>query len=431
MKVDTMRRIDYWIGIPLCFITSIIFKLLAQIKRRVNTVHNADANNKFSNSDPIDTIDKKSKPRVLILALSEMGSIVLAEPALKYLAQNNELHFITFQRSKAVLELLNLIPDTNIRCIDITSPQRFIIDSWQCLIWARSRQLHWVIDFELFSRYSALLSAYSGAKHQVGFSLFETEGLYRGDLLSHKVAYNSHIHISKNFLSLAKAVENCNPEPQHLPLNKFPISDTQIRLHKRHIPDSDIQVMQQQIQNYFSDYSRGDFHIIIINSQGGDLLPMRNWGQASFLQLSQNLLENYQQVLLLMTGSPEEYVPIQQLVQELNHSRCINFAGAIELPQILALYQLSELMVSNDSGPNHFAALVDLHTYTLFGPETPRLYGSLGKTTNIYKKLACSPCVSAANHRKTPCVDNQCMQQISVSEVYALIASHLNQKGIH
>jgi hypothetical protein len=51
-------------------------------------------------------------------------------------------------------------------------------------------------------------------------------------------------------------------------------------------------------------------------------------------------------------------------------------------------------MVTNDSGPNHFALLTSIKTYTLFGPETPDLYDSLGNTTNIYKGLACSPCVT-------------------------------------
>lgn len=78
-------------------------------------------------------------------------------------------------------------------------------------------------------------------------------------------------------------------------------------------------------------------------------------------------------------------------------------------------------MVTNDSGPNHFASLGNMQTVTLFGPETPDLYGSLGKTVNIYKALACSPCVTAANQRKTACSDNVCMQQISALEVSQVI----------
>ena len=61
--------------------------------------------------------------------------------------------------------------------------------------------------------------------------------------------------------------------------------------------------------------------------------------------------------------------------------------------------------------------MTPLATIVLFGPETPALYGSLGKSIPIFAGLACSPCVSAANHRKTPCLDNVCMQAIQVPQV--------------
>jgi len=82
-------------------------------------------------------------------------------------------------------------------------------------------------------------------------------------------------------------------------------------------------------------------------------------------------------------------------------------------------------MVSNDSGPAHFAAASGLPTIVLFGPETPRLYQPLGRSRAICAGLACSPCVSAHNHRKTGCTDNVCMQAIGVEEVYAAVSEEL------
>ena len=84
-------------------------------------------------------------------------------------------------------------------------------------------------------------------------------------------------------------------------------------------------------------------------------------------------------------------------------------------------------MVTNDSGPGHFAAVTDMHTFVIFGPETPALYGSLGKTTPIYAGLACSPCVSAANHRKTACRDNVCLQVIKPQQVFMAIEPFLEK----
>ena len=82
-------------------------------------------------------------------------------------------------------------------------------------------------------------------------------------------------------------------------------------------------------------------------------------------------------------------------------------------------------MVTNDSGPGHFSAITTLKTFVIFGPETPALYGSLGNSTAIYAGLACSPCVSASNHRKTPCLDNVCLKVLTPARVYDVIKTDL------
>ena len=75
--------------------------------------------------------------------------------------------------------------------------------------------------------------------------------------------------------------------------------------------------------------------------------------------------------------------------------------------------------------PAHFAAASGLPTIVLFGPETPNLYRPLGNSIPIYAGLACSPCVSASNHRKSACDYNVCMRAISVEQVFAAVTDVL------
>jgi ADP-heptose:LPS heptosyltransferase len=131
-------------------------------------------------------------------------------------------------------------------------------------------------------------------------------------------------------------------------------------------------------------------------------------------------------VLVLITGAPNEKEEADGLKAKVNSVRCINFAGQLKLAELPTLYSISTLMLTNDSGPGHFSAITDLRTFVIFGPETPALYGSLGNSTPIYAGLACSPCVSASNHRKTPCSDNVCLQVISVKQVYNIIKPSLS-----
>ena len=103
------------------------------------------------------------------------------------------------------------------------------------------------------------------------------------------------------------------------------------------------------------------------------------------------------------------------------NERCLNFAGMTSLAELTALYAVSSFMLTNDSGPAHFASVTDMPIFVLFGPETPAIYGPLGNMTPIYAGLACSPCVSATNHRKSACNDNVCLQVITVEQVFQIL----------
>ena len=58
----------------------------------------------------------------------------------------------------------------------------------------------------LLATVTGLLTGLSGADRRIGFYRYNNEGLYRGDMLTHCVAYNPHIHIAKNFIALINAL---------------------------------------------------------------------------------------------------------------------------------------------------------------------------------------------------------------------------------
>ena len=132
------------------------------------------------------------------------------------------------------------------------------------------------------------------------------------------------------------------------------------------------------------------------------------------------------------TGAPEETAKIDELVGRIGHPRCFSMAGKTTLRQLMVLYGLADVLVTNDSGPAHFASLTDIHTVTLFGPETPLLFAAVTpRNTPIAASLPCSPCVSALNNRQSACKDNACMQRISVDEVFAAVCKSLAARQAH
>jgi ADP-heptose:LPS heptosyltransferase len=166
--------------------------------------------------------------------------------------------------------------------------------------------------------------------------------------------------------------------------------------------------------------------VVLVNANAGDLLPHRRWQKENFSQLIQKLLAAHPTLLILLTGSPSERAGVDEVATKVSAERCVNFAGKVSFEELPALYSLSKAIVTNDSGPAHFASAVGLKTFVLFGPETPRLYGPMSNSVSITAGLACSPCVSANNHRDTACKDNVCMKAISPGFVFEQMNDFLN-----
>jgi ADP-heptose:LPS heptosyltransferase len=406
MKVDTMRKIDFLAGVPLCFFITPLVKL-AQIFQ-----------------DP----RKKQPKNILLIELSEMGSTILVDPAMQKLKNKLDanLFFVIFKKNAPSLQLLNTIPKENIFTIREDGLVSLMTSTLSFLLWARKNKIDSVIDLELFSRFTALLTGLCGAQNRVGYYRFHNEGLYRGEMLTHKVAYNSHIHIAKNFIALANALITSNEE---VPYSKTLISDEEVSLQKVSYSDDQKSSMRAKITAEYKEFDANKHRIVLINPNASELLIQRRWMPEYYITLMKMILEKYDDTLILITGAPNEYEEAAGLVKAVTSNiapkRIINFAGKLKLHELPILYSVSTLMVTNDSGPGHFSSITELPTYVIFGPETPKLYGSLGNSTPIYAGLACSPCVSASNHRKTPCEDNVCLQVIKPDYVFKTIKNTL------
>ena len=86
---------------------------------------------------------------------------------------------------------------------------------------------------------------------------------------------------------------------------------------------------------------------------------------------------------------------------------------------LMLIFQFADLLITNDGGPGQFAAMTPLPAIIFYGPETPHLYGPVDeKATIFYDPLPCTPCLTAYNHRNSPCDgDNQCLKRIAPERV--------------
>jgi len=404
MTVNTMRIIDRWAGVPLCFIIS-PFCWLAGLLRQPRNI-------------------KPDVSRTLFIELSEMGSAIIADPAMRKLKLdgNAELFFVIFKKNYKSLEILKTIPEKNIFKMNAENFLSLIADVIRFLIWCRRKKITTVIDLELFSRFTALLGFFSGARSRVGFTSLHDEGLYRGNLVNKPVRYNPHVHIAVNFISLVNKALGLFDNAYAT----VPVLPQELQPAKAEVPALATDNIKNKIRHLYPGWNNEA--VVLLNVNASDMLPQRRWPQESFAETGRELLKRFHNIIIIMTGSPAEKEYVQQVTDMIADKRCINSSGFFSFDELVPLYSVSRIMLTNDSGPAHFAAVTSLKVFVLFGPETPHLYLPIGGNAEaFYLGFPCSPCVSAANHRKTSCTERPCITGISPVVVLERLNQYLSR----
>jgi len=403
MNIQWMRKIDRRMGIPLCFLLTLIHKFLNIFKK---------------------TVSIKSPQKILFIEMSEMGSMVLAYSLflkIQTLYPESRLYFLTFKQNRYAVDILSVIPQSNVLTVDSKNFWLLTVSTLKTLRDLRHIKLDTAVDLETFSRFSAILSYLSGAKNRVGYYRFNQEGLYKGRFLTHEVPFNPHIHMVQNMLNLIHAFSN--PKPEIPPTKRIP-EEKDIQIPRFKPSDA----LQKSIQNKLESESpllKKKHKIILINPNASDIVPLRRWPTEYYIRLIRLILKN-PQTIILITGTSSERNQARKIINQVNSDRCVNFAGKTSFPELITLYQKADILITNDSGPVHFSSMTDIITFVFFGPETPEIFGPLGKNAQIfYKGLACSPCVSAFNQKQSPCRNNQCLKTISPDEVFQKLRPYL------
>lgn len=397
MGIDGLRLLDRILGVPLCW----SFTVLRRLARWVL---------------PVKPLPQPRK--VLIIKLSEMGSTVLAYPAMEELSKRIggvELFFLVFKNNAAIVDVLGLVPSANIIAVDYSSPYRLLASGIRAMQRLCSERIDTTIDMDFFSRLTALVALLVCRGNRVGFHRYNDEGLYRGDLLTHRVIYTPHVHTSVAFMALVRSLFEIPGDEPHY---RGTINANDLVVPKHTPAPDEIKSVRAKLAALGLPQDGGDATIVIINPNSSDIFPLRKWPLDSFTQLCRRLLIDMPQCWLVITGVAAERRDAQFIRERLQTSRCVDFTGQTSFRELLALYSISSLMITNDSGPAHFAALLSLPSIVLFGPETPRLYSPMGAAHKcMYAEFACSPCVSVYNGKQSPCTDNRCLQALSADSV--------------
>ena len=405
MKLQTQRFIDRWVGQLLCAGVSAWVRLTGGWVKPVQNPKN-----------------------ILVILLSEMGSIVLAGPMFSELRRKYpgvNIHILQLKKNQEVSKLLQLTQAEHMHSLDDSSGGSLIRDILSISLKMRRQGLDAVIDCELFSRVSALLSFTTGAPVRVGYTPHTQEGLYRGSFINHAIPYNPYQHISKQFLSLVDALESAGSAPRNkaAAIRDLP-TDTELSVH---FSQGELQAYNSKVH---ADHPITANRALVLMYAGGGILPERAWPAEHYARVAQGLCAAGFAVGLI--GLKDDAQLASNLRASVASDACIDLTGYTKsIRELLMLFHASNLLITNDGGPGHFATLTPIQTMVFFGPETGRLYGPLGtRNTVLESGIACSPCLSAYNHRLTFCDgDNQCLKRIAPDPVLEQALAFLQSRN--
>lgn len=361
--------------------------------------------------------------RILIILLSEMGSLVFTQPMFQRIRERfpaASIHVLLFAKNREILDLMELIPRGNILTVSDKSLVRFMRDSLSVLKQMQAIRFDTVIDCELFARISSIFSFFSGASIRVGFHRHTMEGLYRGDFINRPVLYNPYHSIPDQFVGLVDVIDS-----ESVPGNKFPAEVRQRKVTRVRIGEAEISEMRKRL---YKDYPNIEDKELVLLYPSGGLLPMRAWPLEYFCKLAEGLIRQGYAVGII--GLPEDGKLARVILSHCGNSSCIGLTGYTKsIRELIILFHIAALLVTNDGGPGQFAALTPIKSILFYGPETPVLYGPLGGESHVfYRSVSCSPCLTAYNHRNSPCDgDNMCLKSIQPEEVLEKALSTLSQ----
>jgi heptosyltransferase-2 len=158
---------------------------------------------------------------------------------------------------------------------------------------------------------------------------------------------------------------------------------------------------------------QGDRRVICLNT-GGAFGPAKSWPAGHFAELARRLADEARVDVLVLCG-PAERDAALEISTVAAHPRVVSLAGQpLSLGLSKACVRRSDLMITTDSGPRHFAAAFNVPVITLFGPTHiawTRTHHP--RALHLYHPVPCGPCQKAI----CPEGHHRCMRDLTPASV--------------
>ena len=344
--------------------------------------------------------------KILVIKPSSLGDIIHALPFLKAVKETfprAKIDWVISRNLKGILEDNPLINELIIFNKDAWKDYKNLPGTITEISLLKktliSKRYDMVVDLQGLLR-SGLIAWFTPAALKVGFEDAREGSRHFYDK---KVAVNSSSHAVDKCLEVAKEIG------ARVKTVGFPL----------HVS----QTAKRKIRNLLGDL---ETYIVIVPSARW---CTKIWPAENFASLINKI-----QVPCVITGGKGDSAVAMKIIEDIPafskkgpeglSNKIINLCGKTDLKELTALIAGAKAVVSNDSGPMHIAAALDIPTIAIFGPTDPLKTGPYGWQTNkklkvIKADVPCSPC------RKKKCDKLICMDKVSVENVLDALKKYI------
>lgn len=340
-------------------------------------------------------------PKVIVVAkIVGLGSILYTGilcRSMKERFPQAKIVYITSVTSLELVRHMNYVDE--VFCINDKTVFSMITTTLSLILTLYRLRPQLYFDMEVYSSWAAIIATFSCALNRYGF--YRKSATFKKGMHTHMIFFNTKRHISEIYSQMALCAGGKINNSLYGILN----ISSEDKAHCSEI------LREMNINNS---------NIILVNVNASDLLPERRWPErkwVNYLEKSVNYFPNYSFLLIGAPNESENVSTIHNALSPNNRGKVFNVAGKFPLGAFLGLIETSSLMVTNDSGPLHFAVALGKPTVSIWGPGDPEHYGPLhGPHKIIYEPVFCSPCLYHADF--PPCEGNNvCVRDIAVATV--------------
>ncbi len=328
--------------------------------------------------------------KILILKPSSLGDVVQAIPVLRLLKLHWPDSEVFWWIEAALSPLLEDDPDlagvVRFNRRGWTLPANWP-EVWHSVRWMRRQSFDLVIDLQCLFR-SGIFAWLANGKFLVGLDEPRegARGLY--DMIARRESF--HTHAVDWYLSVLK-------------LLNVPVHSNFQWLPER------MKVSAEVKRKWETNSAKW----IVI--QPGARWVNKRWPVENYLALIRSLAAVWPEVRFAILGSQDDK-PFGEALAQADSKRCLDLTGKISLPEMVEWIRLSDLMISNDTGPMHVAAALGKPVVAIFGPTEPRRTGPYHQLQNVVRiDLPCAPCMKSYCTYSKPM---ECLKGIAPESVF-------------